>query len=329
LVADNLFRALSGVGRLHPRARPERHGVEILHDIPYLASGRDEHRLDVYRPSGSPGPWPVVLYVHGGGFRILSKDTHWLMGLAFARAGYLVVNISYRLAPAHPFPAAIEDCCAAYAWAARHVRSYGGVPERMALAGESAGGNLVTALTLAACYRRDEPFAKQVFATNLVPQAVLPACPILQVTDTERFHRRRPLAFWVRDRLTEVSDAYLSGARPDDPRVLDFADPVVALERSEKPDRPLPPFFAPVGTRDPLLDDTRRLDAALTRLGVPCEARYYPGQTHAFHALIFRREARQCWADMLRFLARHVPAAVGLTGQLDETEPVPPVTTAG
>jgi acetyl esterase len=71
-------------------------------------------------------------------------------------------------------------------------------------------------------------------------------------------------------------------------------------------ERPLPPFFAPVGTKDPLLDDTRRLEKALASLGVPCEARYYPGGYHAFHALVWDPSARRCWRDALAFLDRHM-----------------------
>jgi acetyl esterase len=69
-------------------------------------------------------------------------------------------------------------------------------------------------------------------------------------------------------------------------------------------ERPLPAFFAPVGTRDPLLDDTRRLEKALTNLGVPVEARYYPGGIHAFHAMVWDPAARRCWRDALAFLDR-------------------------
>ena len=67
----------------------------------------------------------MVFYVHGGAFHLLSKDTHWLMGLVFARYGYLVVNISYRLAPQHPYPAAVEDTFAAYRWMAERITQLG------------------------------------------------------------------------------------------------------------------------------------------------------------------------------------------------------------
>jgi acetyl esterase len=307
LAVDNFFRGLSAVGRMHPRARPARHGVEVTRDVAYLPDGRPEHRLDVYRPSAGTAPWPVVLYVHGGGFRILSKDTHWVMGLAFARRGYLVFNINYRLAPTHPFPAAVEDACAALTWVVENAASYGGDPSRLVLAGESAGGNLVTSLAVASSYARPEPFARAVFEAAQ-PRAVVAACGMLQVSEASRFGRRRKLPAFLRDRIAEVSSAYLEQADLSSPGAIDLADPLCLLERGGAPDRPLPAFFAPVGTRDPLLDDTRRLGAALERLGVPCETRYYPGEVHAFHALVMREQARRCWTDTFAFLDRHVGA---------------------
>jgi len=310
-VVDGFFRGIAAAGRLHPNARPERHGVEVVRDLAYLDDGRPEHRLDVYRPagqSGRSGPLPTVLYVHGGGFRILSKDTHWLMGLAFARHRYLVFNINYRLAPRHPFPAAIADACAAYAWLAREGPALGADLSRLVLAGESAGANLVTALAVAACWPRPEPFARAVFESGVVPRAVLPACGILQVSDVERFARRKKLHPFVSDRLREVRDAYLHGFTPSRPEDLDLADPLVLLERGEPPVRPLPAFFAFVGTADPLLDDTRRLQVAVERLGGTCAARYFPGEPHAFHAFVFRDSARRAWREAYAFLDEHLVA---------------------
>jgi acetyl esterase len=308
LIVDNMFRVLSRVGRMHPNARPERHGVEVIRDVAYLPSGRQEHKLDVYRPiDRASGPLPIVLYVHGGGFRILSKDTHWIMGLAYARRGYLVFNISYRLAPKHPYPAALEDASAAYRWVIEHAAAHGGDLTRLVLAGESAGGNLITGLTLAACYARPEPWAQAVFSTGIVPRAVAPACPILQVTDPERFWRRKQkLPAFLRDRLAEVSEAYLARADRAAPGGIELADPLTFVERGERPVRPLPPFFLSVGTKDLLLDDTRRMKAALDRMGVPCEARYYPGEMHAFQALVFRPSARRFWSHCYHFLDAHL-----------------------
>lgn len=316
VVVDGFFRGVSSAGRLHPRANPARHGVEIIKDVPYREPNVPEHRLDIYRSTKIPGPQPIVLYVHGGGFRILSKESHWLMGLIFARRGFLVFNISYRLAPRHPYPSAVEDTFAAYEWVLDHAAEYGGDLSRIVVAGESAGGNLVTALTLATCYRRKEEHAARVFDRGVVPIAAVPACAILQVSDSERFARTGNISTFVADRLSEVSSAYLGGPSARESAAegwLDLADPLCVLERGEKPDRPLPPFFAPCGTSDPLIDDSRRLKRALDRLNIPCSAPEYPGEHHAFHAFIFREAALKCWRDTFEFLgplAGIDPAAV-------------------
>jgi acetyl esterase len=304
LVIDNFFRSFAMLGKLHPRAAPERHGVEVTRDLAYAETGLAEHRLDVYRPRQRAGErLPVVLYVHGGGFRILSKDTHWVMGLAFARAGFLVFNISYRLAPRHRFPAAVEDCARAYAWVCDNAERFGGDRERLVLAGESAGANLVTALTVMACYPRPEPWTRQVYESGVVPRAFLPYCGILQVSDAERFRRRKPrISPFINDRLLEVSRSYLGHDVSRYGDTLDLADPLRVFEREPPPERTLPPCLATCGTADPLLPDTRRLAAALRSRGGHCEDIYYPGEVHAFHALVWRPEARRCWSDTFRFL---------------------------
>ncbi len=304
-VVDNIWRGLAAAGRLAPGARPERHGVRIERDVAYLPSGSPAHRLDVYRPLVASGPRPVVLYVHGGGFRILSKDSHWVMGLAFARRGFVVFNISYRLAPRHPFPAGLTDAAAAYGWVLDNAERFGGDPSQLVLAGESAGANLVTALTIATCQRRSEPWARALFDRGHVPRATMPACGILQVSDPGRFRRGdRPVSWFIHDRFVEVHEAYLGAGACDGDPAHQLADPLCLLERDEPLDRPLPPFFAPCGTADPLLSDTRRLAVALARRGVPCEAPEYAGELHAFHALVFRPNARRCWSDTYRFLDR-------------------------
>jgi acetyl esterase len=305
---DAAWAVLAHAGQRLPNARPERHGVERVVDVPYMDTDRAHHMLDVYRPVERAGPRPVVLYIHGGGFRILSKDTHWLMAIAFARRGYVVFNINYRLAPAHPFPAAAEDGCAALAWVTENAARFGGDASRLVIAGESAGANLATALAVATAWPRPEPWAHRVWESGVRPRAVLPACGILQVTDVERFARRKRLSGFMKDRLQEVEDAYLPRAHPSAPSSRDLADPLLWLERAEKPPRPLAPFFAGVGTADILLDDTRRLKAALDRLEVPCLVKYYPGEVHAFHAMVWRPAARAFWRDTFGFLAEHVPA---------------------
>jgi len=106
--------------------------------------------------------------------------------------------------------------------------------------------------------------------------------------------------------IRDASASYLHGYPPGPGPAIELADPLRVLESHPRLDRSLPAFFAPVGTKDPLLDDTRRLEKALATLDVPCEARYYPGGVHAFHAMVWNPAARRCWRDALAFLDRHM-----------------------
>ncbi len=299
---EGFFRASSALGRRHPWSQRALKTVEITADVPY-GEGAEEH-LDVYsprqrKPGVEGGPLPALLYVHGGGFRILSKKTHWLMALVFARAGYVVFSIDYRLAPKHPFPAALDDCAVAYRWLVEHASQYGADPSRLVLAGESAGANLITALTLCCCQRRPERYARRAFAAGLVPRVVLPMCGILEVSHPHGA-LSRARGQWMRDRIEAVSRGYLGAMPPG--RERELADPLRVLERDDVAfDRPLPAFYSAVGDRDPLVDDTARLHKALLRHGARSVAEVYRGEVHAFHAFLWRRQARQLWRSMLAF----------------------------
>ncbi|MEQ1506082.1 MAG: alpha/beta hydrolase [Myxococcota bacterium] len=325
-VVDTFFQGASRAGRWLPSARPEAHGVEVVADVPYRDSDDPLHRLDVYRPLRPPpamrdpvtGRLPIVVYLHGGGFRMLSKDSHWLPGLIFARRGYVVFNASYRLAPRDPFPAAIEDAAEVFRWVVEHAAAHGGDRDRIAIAGESAGANLAVALTVCTTFRRDEPWARAVYDTGVVPKAVLPAMGLLQVSDPGRFARGRALPWWLLDRIEEVQEAYLPTGDGHD-----LADPLLVLERGDAPDRPLPPFHAVCGTADPVLDDTRRLERALRARGVVHEVGYVPGGVHAFHMFVFLAPARDCWTRMLAFTHRHVAGIDDPIRPMPWAKPVP------
>ena len=296
------LNGISRAGTLHPMARQWREGVQVTRNVAYIDDGREDHTLDVYRPSDRHGPLPVMVYIHGGGFRILSKDTHWMFGYGFARRGWLVFNINYRLAPRYRFPAALEDAAAALRWVVEHASTYGGDPERLALGGESAGANLILSLALAGCWPRPERYAQDVFALPVRPRALVPACGLLQVSEPERYLQNADLPAWVRARVQAICRGYL----PDDsgdPDRFALADPLRFLESAGAPQRPMPPVFAPCGRADPIADDSRRLGLALARLGVPYEQPWYDGH-HAFHAIIWTAAAKACWADQDAFLRR-------------------------
>ena len=291
----------------------EKHRVRVLRNVPYVGSGHPAHMLDVYAPlSGDDGEQathqmkrPVVFYVHGGGFEVCSKDTHWIMAQSYARAGYVVFNVNYRLAPKNPFPCGLSDVCAAYLWTLDNAARFGGDPTRIIVAGESAGANLVSSLAILSAVERREPWARAVYRRHAPPSAVVAACGFFEVQNPHRFRALARESWGItKHAIEQIGRAYLPH-RPRWEGEHDLANPLHMLEQKHYTfDKPLAPFFVPCGGADPLVDDTRRLEQALRSRGVVHEARYYHGEVHAFHALWWREQAKQCWADTLAFVAR-------------------------
>ena len=125
-------------------------GRRVGRDVSYVENGDPAQRLDLRYPPGA-GPFPIVILVHGGGWSGGDKAgadkpgsgadiTPWFEPLA--AAGFLSVSINYRLAPAHPWPACLDDVRAAVAWVRSHAHEFGGDAERLAIVGHSAGGHL-------------------------------------------------------------------------------------------------------------------------------------------------------------------------------------------
>jgi len=284
------------------KTRPEKHDVTVIQGVPYKEGGGWDHQLDIYQPPGD-GPHPVAVYIHGGGFQYFDRNTHWMMAGALAKAGFLTFNISYRRAPENPYPAALEDAAAACVWIQNNAAQYGGDATRPVWAGESAGANLVLGLSIAACYRRDEPWARTVWEANPNPSVILPACGYLEVTRPERHQAERKIPGWMQGRILRVSDSYLPDHRSPQPEHA-LASPLTLLETASAPERPLPACLAIVGEDDPVQGDTLRLPAVLQRLGGTAESKVYEGH-HAFHALWWKPAAQQAWADQLAFIQQH------------------------
>ena len=307
---DTTAHALARIRYAMPDAAPARFGIRVLKDVVYGPTRKREHRLDVYVPTRSPKPLPIVMYVHGGGFSMLSKDTHFVMAMAFARRGYLVFNINYRLGHGHPFPEPLEDVSEALLWVHRHAAEYGGDRERLAVAGESAGGNLVTALGIACAARLPEPFARRVFDANVPLRAVVATYPLLDLTDVETMMARERLPLYAQRLLYDAASAYLGpGAFDGSSESAPLASPLLLLERGLVTlRRDLAPFFLSVGTRDILLSHSKRMKAVLDRMGVQNELFVAPGEIHGFDAMVWRPAAREKWASVHKFLAPHMAA---------------------
>jgi acetyl esterase len=307
--ADRFIHAFVRARMSLPDAHPARFDVVLERDVAYRDSGSAAHTLDVYMPTRAPKPLPTVMYVHGGGFAMLSKDTHRAFAMSYARRGYLVFLINYRLGPHHVFPAPFEDASAALLWAHANAARYGGDPSRLVIAGESAGGNLVTALALATSMRRPEPYAQRLFDAKVALRAVVATYGFLDLEAVIRYRKHPRLAPMLKDLALCAAASYVGLDVRAGCAASPLASPLVLLERCAELDRPLPPFFADVGTRDVLLNDSRRLKMAVERLGSSCELHVVPGAIHGYDALPWRRASREKWRRVHAFLAPHVLAA--------------------
>ncbi len=248
--------------------------------------------LDIWRSKQAKGKLPIVLYVHGGAFKALSKETHWVMGLKFARAGYLTFVIDYRLAPQHPCPSGLSDVVEAYRWILENAAEYGGDLNQIVVAGESAGANLTLALTLA-CYRSFEPF-EWLYKHPIKPKVIAPACGILAVTDTERFHTQYGRSRWELIVLQAMERDY-------QPHRHQLGNPLLLLEEGLELDA-FPACWILSSSNDVVLADSKRLYHCLNERGVEVELDCDYNELHAFHALIWTKNSKLSWTRKLSFI---------------------------
>jgi acetyl esterase len=301
------LHVLAGFAEFIPRIQNRMANCRLIKDIEYARHDGVALNLDILQPPGT-GSHPVLIYLHGGAFAIGSKRTHRALGAVYAAEGYLVCNVDYRLAPTHPFPAALEDACAAWLWVADHIAEYGGDPHRIALAGESAGANLALGVTLACCTQRLEPYAKALFERGLRPAAAMLYCGFLQTSMPERYRQAGASSFSTRI-ATEAAQSYRGRFANQRTTEHALADPLCVVEELNATPS-LPPVFIAAGLKDPLVSDSQRLEQALERLQSRHETHYYPGETHAFHVMFWREQAQHCWRDSFEFLRQYVPVGV-------------------
>jgi acetyl esterase len=209
---------------------------------------------------------PLVLYFHGGGFVLGSlRMGDWLCGSVAAQVGAVVVSVDYRLAPSHPFPAAVEDCYAALAWAADSAELGAGGP--VGVMGESAGGNLAAVVSLAARDRGGPVIAHQAL---LYPATDMSGSG----TSLAAARASRNPAFVHADEIEAYHRMYLAA---DGDAANPLASPMLAPSHEG-----LPPALVIVGEHDPLHDDGARYARVLRAAGVPVRLTDYLGMPHGF-----------------------------------------------
>jgi acetyl esterase len=220
--------------------------------------------IRVYTPRGT-GPFPLLVYFHGGGWVIGNLDTEDATCRSLANtAGCIVVSVDYRLAPEHKFPAAVEDAYAATRWVAQHATHLNGDPARLAVGGTSAGGNLAAVVTLIA---REQRFPHIMYQVLMVPATHYDFSSKSHAENGEEYGLTRDIMRWFwRHYLVSESQ----GAHP-------YVSPLRVADL-----RGLPQAFIATAEYDPLRDEGQAYAQRLMEAGVGVSYRCYEGMIHLF-----------------------------------------------
>ncbi len=218
----------------------------------------------IYTPEGA-GPFPVLIFYHGGGFAAGSIQSHENVARHLAQdSGAVVVSVGYHLAPEYPFPAAFDDAYTAVQWAAANADSFNGDASRLIVAGDSAGGNLAAAVSLKA---RDEN------GPRIGLQVLLYAVTSMMNIETESRHQFEGYIL-TEDMVRQIHNWYL-------PNEADAASPYASPLNAENY-AGLPPAYIMTAEFDPLLDDGMFYSSHLRQAGVPVTYQMYEGMLHGF-----------------------------------------------
>jgi acetyl esterase len=226
----------------------------------------------LYTPTGRVGsadPAPLLVFLHGGGMVFGDLDTHDASCRLLAeRADVKVLAVDYRLAPEHPFPAAVEDCWAAFRWAAEHTEELGVDPERVAVGGDSAGGTLA-AVTAIKAAEGGGPLQLQLL--------VYPATNMVDDSESRRLFGEG--FFLTRDFVELAHTSYVTGRH-------ELHDPLVSVQYTEKVPAGLAAAHVVTAGFDPLRDEGEAYARTLTDAGVRVELTRYPGLIHGFFNVV-------------------------------------------
>ncbi len=262
-------------------------------DIPV----RDERAvgLRIYRPGGLAGPMPMFVWIHGGGF-VLGNVANYdpLCSFIAHATRALVISVDYRLAPEHPAPAGIHDCFDALTWLANHAATLGADPGRIAIGGDSAGGNLAAVTTQLLRDETDVQLAAQVLIYPVVDSTCLRRSKIV--------HSNGPI---LTRRETDTYFRLYLGAGPV---VLAADDPLISplLGRLDG----LPPALVQTAGLDPLRDEGLEYGRRLAALGIETTVTNYPYAPHGFAS--FPGASKGAWPhrrELIRHLRRYLQPA--------------------
>jgi acetyl esterase len=290
-----------------PQRRAALHFDELVRDLPpidQLHEGivlrrRDGYDLtaEVCVPAG-PGPFPAMLYMHGGAFCVWSARDVRRIAFRIASAGFVVVNLNYGLAPEHPFPCAVEDAIYAARWTATNATRFGGVEGPISIGGDSAGG----ALSAAAIAYLDGGCPADLDEGDLasVPVSFSSAflnCGVYDMTRIVQAERQTtPGTVEVMTCAAYLGTHWLPTLR--DPMASPYFAPNLAC---------FPPAYLSCGSDDPVLGQTLLMTERLAEFGVPVTTSIVPGFDHELLLIDPGREPliTEEWDRTLAWLHRH------------------------
>jgi acetyl esterase len=224
--------------------------------------------IRIYTPEGDK-PFPILVYFHGGGFVICNLDTHDALCRSLANgASCIVVSVDYRLAPEHKFPAAVEDAYAATRWVADNANRISGDATRIAVGGDSAGGNLAAVVSL---------MAREKGGPSLIYQLLVYPVTDLSSVDTDSYREHGEGYILTKDSMGYYRDHYV-GRREELQNA--YASPLLAQEL-----KGLPPALVLTAEFDVLTDEAEAYADRLKKAGVPVKYTCYKGMIHAFFSL--------------------------------------------
>lgn len=277
-VRDMLSNAPRPAVKLDPLSKVE--------DLMISVSQDEEIKCRVYIPEGQ-GPFPIFIYYHGGGWvlgDIESTDSSCRM--IANRTASIVVSVNYRLSPEYKFPTPVEDAYAALEWVYEKGASFNGDVTRLAVGGDSVGGNLATVVTMMARDRKGPNITAQVL---IYPPTNLEFNTESHQTFAKGFGLDREQLIWFRNH-------YL---RNDEDRCNDYASPLVAEDLSD-----LPPAIVITAENDVLRDEGMAYAERLKKFGVQVEYACELGMVHGFfaHMAIFSKNIESTVSKIDKFL---------------------------
>lgn len=255
------------------------------------AIGDVGHRVPVriYRPHEN-GREPCFVYIHGGGWILGDLDTNDTIAWGFAaETGATVISVDYRLAPEHPYPAAFDDCYAVVSHLARHATAFGVDPNRIAVGGDSAGGNLTAAVALALRDRHGPPIVAQVLIYPVLGTDI----------DLPSYRENENAPLLTRDGMIHYLDAYLGAHRASPPA---YAMPMMAKDLTN-----LPLALVHTAQHDPLRDEGKLYADRLTQAGNAVEYRCASRMVHSFMRARLQGDGSAAEFEAIcAFLRRHL-----------------------